>query len=110
MVPVPFVRTAALAFPGAAASPHFEKESFRIRNRIFATLDVAQRRLVVKLSPVDQSVYSDAARSAIFPVSGGWGAQGWTVVDLRRANKRIVTDVLATAYRTVAEKYSARKK
>jgi predicted DNA-binding protein (MmcQ/YjbR family) len=57
MVSVETVRTLALSFPEADEQPHFEKASFRIKKKIFATLSEKDKRCTVKLSPVDQSVF-----------------------------------------------------
>ena len=39
MVNESIVRELALSFPEVTESAHFEKPSFRVRNKIFATLD-----------------------------------------------------------------------
>lgn len=94
----------ALSFPEAGESPHFEKTSFRVRNKIFATMAPEKTEAVVKLTPGDQQVFCGNSAGAIQPVAGKWGEQGWTAIDLEQANKKLVKDALTTAYCTVAPK------
>ena len=47
----------ALSFPGTEESPHFEKTSFRVKKKIWPTLDEAKQLACFKLSPIDQSVF-----------------------------------------------------
>jgi len=98
------VQTFALAFEEATQEPHFEKQSFRVKKKIFATLDLKKNRAVLKLSPVDQSVFSDYDATVIYPIPGSWGKQGWTIVELKKVRKDIFKDALTMAYCTVAPK------
>jgi predicted DNA-binding protein (MmcQ/YjbR family) len=109
MVRISTVKKQALAFEEAEEKPHFEKPSFRVRKKIFATLDSRKHHLVVKLSEIDQSVFTDYDRSIIYPVPGGWGKQGWTIIDLKRVRKAMCMDALTTAYCTVAPRRLAEK-
>jgi hypothetical protein len=93
-----------LSFDEAEEKPHFEKCSFRVRKKIFATLDSRKHHLVVKLSEVDQSVFSGYHKKAIYPVPGGWGKQGWTIIELAQAQYGIVKDAITVSYCTVAPK------
>lgn len=56
MITVAAFQKIAIAFPEVEVAPHFEKISFRVRKKIFATLDAANKRVCMKLSEVDQSV------------------------------------------------------
>lgn len=108
MVSAEQLREWALAFPETEEQPHFEKTSFRVRKKIFCTLHMQEGRAVLKLSPEDQDVFSAHPGGAIGPVSGGWGKQGWTAVDLAQVDPRILQDALRVAYRTVAPAKLAR--
>lgn len=99
----------ALAFDEAEEKPHFEKKSFRVRKKIFATLDSGKRLMVVKVSEVDQSVFSAYNSSVIYPVPGGWGKQGWTIIDLKNVKKSLLVDALTASYCNVAPKRLAEK-
>jgi hypothetical protein len=96
------MRTLALSFPGTEEKPHFEKTSFRVNGRIFATLDAHKRRACLKLSLVQQSAFSAYNNKAIYPVPNAWGSQGWTFVDLALVRKDMLTQALTTAYNEIA--------
>lgn len=102
MITVTQFTNAALAFPDVVEAPHFEKNSFRIKRKIFATLDCNQARACIKLNETDQSVF--CISPAIYPVPNKWGKQGWTFIELKSVNKNLCMDALHTAYNTVAGK------
>lgn len=99
----------ALSFPETEEAPHFEKTSFRVRGKIFATYDKKTNRACVKLSEVDQDVFWKGAKSSIYPVANAWGRQGWTWIELGSIKKTMFIDVITTAYCTVAPKALARQ-
>ena len=103
MVSIESMRKLALSFPETEEKPHFEKTSFRVKNKIFATLDVKNKRACLKLSAVQQSVYSAYDKKAIYPVPNAWGKQGWTFVELARVRKDMFRDALTTAYRELTQ-------
>lgn len=98
----------ALTFAEATTSPHFHKTSFRVRQKIFATLDEKERTLVIKLNEVDQSVFSDLGKEHIYPVPGGWGKKGWTVLKYEKLESEITKDALRVSYCNVAPKSLSR--
>jgi hypothetical protein len=98
----------ALSFPLTEANPHFDKIAFKISGkRIFATLHEGKAVAVLKLSPVDQSVFCDFGKKAVSPVANKWGLQGWTTFELKKVPKELMVDALDTAYKEVLK---ARKK
>jgi predicted DNA-binding protein (MmcQ/YjbR family) len=104
MVSIDTFRKLALSFPEATEEPHFEKISFRVKKKIFATFDETRKRACIKLSATDQYVFSAAARAIIFPVDNKWGKQGWTLIEMSKVRKELFTDALTTAYCEVAPK------
>lgn len=102
MVTIEEARKLALSFPETDEHPHFDKKAFRVKKKIFATLDEKARRMMVKLSSTDQSVFCSYNSEVIYPVPGGWGRQGATFVELRKVRKSMFKDALTTAYCTVA--------
>jgi len=104
MITIDTFRKLALAFPEVAEAPHFEKTSFRVKNKIFATYDAAKNRATIKLSLIDQNVFATAGNSAIYAVDNKWGKQGWTIVELTKVNKAVFKDALTLAYCEVAPK------
>jgi predicted DNA-binding protein (MmcQ/YjbR family) len=109
MINIETVRKLALAFDESEEKPHFDKQSFRVRKKIFATLDVRLGKAVLKLPAADQSVFSAYDSSAIYPVPGSWGRQGWTQIELKKVRKDIFKDAITTAYCAVAPKKLAEK-
>lgn len=92
----------ALSFEETIEQPHFEKTSFRVNKKIFATLDSTAGKVVVKLSEIEQSIFCGYDHSVMYPVNGGWGKQGWTVIDLKTVSTEILLDALTTSYCNVA--------
>ena len=104
MVTINAVRKLALSFPDTTEQSHFEKPSFRVGKRIFVTLDIVNNRACIKLSAIEQDVFSAFDRSVIFPVPNKWGKQGWTFINLKKIRKETLVDALTTAYCEVAPK------
>ena len=102
MVSIDLFRKIALSLPEASEEPHFEKTSFRIKKKIFATYNAKENRACVKLSAIDQDVFSTTNKSIIYPVDNKWGKQGWTLIDLKNVNESVFIDALTTAYCNVA--------
>ncbi len=104
MVSMDTFRKLALSFPEAKEDAHFEKVSFKIKNKIFATYDGTNNRACVKLSVMDQDVFSTADKKNIFPAQNKWGKQGWTIIEMKNIHKAIFIDALTTAYCEAAPK------
>lgn len=101
----------ALAFPEVREEPHFEKTSFRVGGKIFATFNVKTGLACLKLSPSDQDVFSLVAPGRIYPVPSAWGKQGWTFVEIKAIQAAQLSALLKAAYTGVAAaKRSARSK
>ena len=90
-------------FPEVKVEPHFEKISFRVKNKIFATYDEKHNRITVKLSEIDQDRFSSLS-SGVYAVDNKWGKQGWTFVNLSYVNQHLLTQTLKAAYCEVALK------
>ena len=102
MINIESFRQLALSFPETSEQPHFEKTSFRVGKKIFATHDTQNDQACVKLSEIDQSVFSSLDNSVFFAVPNKWGNQGWTIVDLKKVRKSMFTEALTKAYCEVA--------
>jgi len=97
-------RKLALSFPGTEELPHFDKPSFRVKKKIFATLWEKENRAMIKLSPVSQDVFCSMAPGIFYPVPGGWGKQGATFVELRKVRKDMFADALRVSYDEICAK------
>ena len=96
------VRRLALALPEATEAPHFDRTSFRVRDKIFATVDPdgsgmnifvddEQREIVTK---VDPQAYETRM----------WGKSGYLHVHLAKAKARDVETLLRSAWERKAPK------
>lgn len=102
MVSFDTFRKLALSFPETTEEPHFEKTSFRVEKKIFATYDEVKKRACIKLAEIDQDVFSSTDKTIIFPVNNKWGKQGWTLIEMSKVSKELFIDALTTAYCHVA--------
>jgi predicted DNA-binding protein (MmcQ/YjbR family) len=104
MVSIDTFRKLALSFPEATEEPHFEKTSFRVKKKIFATYDDLNKRACIKLSEIDQDIFSLADKTIIFPVDNKWGKQGWTFIEMSKVKEELFIAALTTAYCEAAPK------
>lgn len=104
MVSVTTFRQLALSFPDTTEQPHFEKQAFRSKKRIFASLNESENIVTVKLSEVDQSVFCEFDETIVYPVPNKWGKQGWTHINLKKVSKTMLKDLLTTAYQDSIKK------
>lgn len=110
MIDIETARQMALSFPETEEYPHFDKSGFRVKGGgTFATLWVPEQRMMVKLSPVDQSVFSAFNPAVIYPVPNKWGLQGCTFFELKEVRRDMLEDALTTAWQAVVSKKTNRK-
>lgn len=94
------------SFDNVTEEPHFEKTSFRIKKKIFATYDSKTKLVCVKLNAIDQASFCSFDKQIIYPVANKWGQQGWTLINLEKVLEETLRDALETAYKTVLSKKS----
>ncbi len=104
MISLKTFRELALSFEEVTEQPHFEKASFRVKKKIFVTLDEAKSIACVKFSATHQSVFCLIDETLIWPVPNEWGKEGWTLINLKKIKKELLKDALTTAYCSVAPK------
>ena len=110
MVTIEEVRKLSLALPDAVELPHFERTSFRIKKKIFATLDVKENRACLMLSEIDQSMFSAYDHSIVYPVPNAWGKKGATYFELKKVRKSVLKDALRKAYDKAAGTLKRKRK
>lgn len=98
MVSIEAAKNLALALEEVIELPHFERTSFRVNKKIFATLDEKSGLLCVMLNPVDQSVFTAFDKTIIYPVPNKWGEKGATYVELKKIRRDMLKDILTVAY------------
>lgn len=104
MISVNEARTFCISLPEAEEHPHFIKAAFKVKKKIFATLDEQKKNIVVKLTEEEQYAFSAFDNTIIHAVEGAWGKQGWTMIDLKRVPKATFRDAVTTSYKNVAPK------
>jgi predicted DNA-binding protein (MmcQ/YjbR family) len=102
MVTLESLRAIALSFPETTEAWHFEKISFRVKKKIFATYDEKLNQACIKLSEADQVSFTTTDKGVIFPVDNKWGKQGWTFINMRQIKKSLFEAALTSAYIAVA--------
>lgn len=104
MASIESFRKLALSFPGATEEPHFEKTSFRINKKIFATFDKKNNWAFLKLNEIDQSVFCASSEMIFYPIPNKWGKQGWTIVEISKVRPEMFEDALILSYENVNTK------
>lgn len=104
MVSIESFRKLAISFPDVTEEPHFEKTSFRINKKIFATFDEKNNRAVLKLNEIDQSVFCASSEMIFYPIPNKWSKQGWTIVELAKVRLEMFEDALKQSYENVITK------
>ena len=101
------IRAIALSLPEVQEQPHFDRASFRVRGRIFATLppvrDDGVHRVVLKLPELVKESLRQADAEAILSL-GNWDKGGWTQLDIGRMDSAKLADLVRLAWRQVAPK------
>jgi hypothetical protein len=98
-------RRMALGFPGSSEQSHMGHPDFRVRGKIFATLDYPEPGwAMVKLLPDQQSYFVEREPASFLPASGNWGRKGSTNVRLKAASAQKVQPALEAAWKNVAPK------
>ena len=70
-------RRIALALPGVAEYPHFDRRAFKARVT-FATLAPDELSANFKFAPDEQALKCAVHPDAFAPLDNAWGRQGWT--------------------------------
>ncbi len=104
MVDIETARNMAMALPGTVERDHFGLPSFRVKDRIFSTLWVKENKMMVKLSLIDQSVFSSIGKNIIYPVPNKYGGIGYTFFELASVSPELLQDALSVAWGNIVEK------
>jgi hypothetical protein len=98
------IRAMALMLPEAVEQPHFDRASFRVRGKIFATLPPGGELVVLRLPELVKESLVQADPDAIIPLPGAWDRGGWTQVLIGRMDAEKLSDLVRLAWRGVAPK------
>lgn len=103
-------RKLALSLPEAVEAPHFELASFRAKGKIFATLSEKEARAMVKLTPEQQEMMTEAEPQVFQRIPNAWGDKGATWMHLKAADQRTAMSALQLSWNNVTAKTPARKR
>ena len=109
MVSIEKFREIVREFPEVEEAPHFDKEAFKIKKKIFVTLNQKETRCCLKLSPEDQATFALFDANVIYPVPNKWGKQGWTLVNLDKVEEEMLIDILTQGFCHVAPEKISKK-
>lgn len=97
MVPAARFRALVRAFPDVSEQQHFDRKAWRVK-RIFASLSPGGESANLLLTPDQQRLRIGLHPEKLAPIPGGFGARGWTVIDLGRADEALVEALLKDAH------------
>jgi len=81
--------------------PYFKKTSFRVKEKIFATIDLERKRDCLKLSLKNQDLFSLAEKTRVHPVPNSWGKLGWTFIEMDACIGEHINESLSLAYEEI---------
>jgi predicted DNA-binding protein (MmcQ/YjbR family) len=104
MIDIETARQMALSLPGAYEQDHFGIPSFRVNDRIFSTLWIPEKRMMVKLPLPDQDIFSLFNKNIIYPVPNKFGLKGCTFFELETVPHEMLEDALQISWNTIISK------
>ena len=96
-------RRIALALPGVAEYPHFDRRAFKARVT-FATLAADEMTANIKFEPDEQALKCAVAPDAFAALDNAWGRRGWTLAKLSALTEPELSAALEMAWRRGAAK------
>ena len=102
------LRRIALALPGVAEYPHFDRRAFKARVT-FATLAPDELTANLKLALDEQALKCAVAPDAFAALDNAWGRQGWTRATLAALSEPELNAALEMAWRHGAAKAKKRR-
>ena len=103
MTPKAFQRL-ALAFPDAHEEPHFERTSFRIGKKIFATMTPDGTEAMVRVDPAGVDALL-TTHPAVFFSYGGWTLRNGSLgIHLAKPDATMIGELLVDSWKHSAPK------
>jgi len=108
MTPAAF-RKLALSMPGAHEEPHFQRTSFRVGKKIFATMTPDGREAMVPVHPIPRCLELLASDPEAYIDHGGWTKRlGSLGLRLELVDAKLVEGLVRDAWTRVAPKRQPR--
>jgi hypothetical protein len=98
------VRALALSLPEAVEEPHFDRASFRVRGKIFATLPPGGELVVLRLPELVKESLRQSDPQAYVPLPGAWEKGRSTQLAIARMDAEKLIELVRLAWRGVAPK------
>ena len=98
------IRALALSLPAAEELPHFDRASFRVRGKIFATLPPGGELVVLMLPVLVKESVVQTDPEAHVPLPGAWERGGSTQLRIRSMDRQKLADLVRLAWREKAPK------
>lgn len=96
MVDVEMAYETLTTMPNVVEEPHFDKPAYKIRGKIFATFNIENKWVTLRLTPEQQTIFCED--DSFYPVPNKWGQMGWTHVNLNRVKKSMFMEGVNCAY------------
>jgi hypothetical protein len=107
MTDIETARQLALSLPDTEEYDRFGRPAFKIKGkRTFASLWPAEKRMMVQLSLIDQSVFNSFDPAVFYPIPNKWGLKGATFIDLQKVRPDMPQDAVQTAWQNASVKTS----
>jgi hypothetical protein len=98
-------RRYALSLPETTEEPHFEKSSFRVKGKIFATVPEGGKLLHINVDPDEGRALVEQDGDTFEPIRWGKSLKyDWIRIQLARAQRDQVEELLEDAWRRKAPK------
>ena len=98
-------RRFALLLPETTEEPHFEKSSFRVRGKIFATIPAGSKHLHLHVDPDERRALLAEDPEVFEPIGRGkTPANDWIRITLAGADRAQICELLEDAWRRKAPK------
>ena len=91
-----------VSMPNTIEDAHFDKPSYKVGGKIFATFNIENKWVTIRLTEEQQVEYCEI--EAFYPVPNKWGKLGWTHVDLQKVKKTDFIEALELAWQNVLPK------
>jgi hypothetical protein len=102
------LRTLALSLEEAHEEPHFERTSFRVGKKIFATMTADGAEAMVKVSPPEKLEALLSAKPKVFFSYGGWTVKGGALgVRLAAVDLGLLKELVIASHAQIAPKKKA---
>jgi hypothetical protein len=102
MTPAAF-RKLALSMPEAVEVPHFERTSFRVGKKIFATMKRDGKEVMIPVRPLLRCFELLASKPKIFFSYGGWTQKhGSLGIHLAKADAKLIGKLMREAWERIS--------